>query len=121
MSIKEIVFTYFIMAAFFLAVDLLWLGLIAKKFYQKHLGRFFSDRVHWRAAMIFYVLFIAGVRETLGDGKLFGYMVFGPRYLPALLMILSPGAFITIGIIMGWFNTLDERARRRSEAAKGKR
>ncbi len=55
------ILTYFLMAVVFLAIDLFWLGLIAKKFYQKHLGRFFSDRVNWTAAVIFYFLFILGV------------------------------------------------------------
>ncbi|UCB50831.1 MAG: DUF2177 family protein [Deltaproteobacteria bacterium] len=61
MSIKHMILTYFLMAVVFLAIDLFWLGLIAKKFYQKHLGRFFSDRVNWTAAVIFYFLFILGV------------------------------------------------------------
>ena len=55
MSVKEILLTYFLMAVVFLAIDLFWLGVIAKKFYQKHLGRFFSDRVNWTAAGIFYL------------------------------------------------------------------
>lgn len=48
------------MAVVFFAVDLIWLGLIAKNFYEKHLGRFFSDKVNWKAAVIFYFLFILG-------------------------------------------------------------
>ncbi len=61
MSVKEILLTYFLMALVFLALDLFWLGLIAKNFYQKHLGRFFSDKVNWKAAVIFYLLFLLGV------------------------------------------------------------
>ena len=49
------------MGVVFLVIDLLWLGLIAKKFYLKHLGRFFSHKVNWTAAGIFYFLFILGV------------------------------------------------------------
>lgn len=61
MSAREIVITYLLMLMLFLAIDFFWLGLVAKNFYQKHLGRFFSDKVNWTAALIFYLLFILGV------------------------------------------------------------
>jgi uncharacterized membrane protein len=51
---------YFYALAVFLVFDGLWLGLIAKSFYQKHLG-FIMGPVNWYAAGIFYLLFIAGV------------------------------------------------------------
>lgn len=60
MLFKDMILTYVLMAILFLALDLIWLGLIAKNFYQKHLGRFFSDKVNWTAAIIFYFLFVIG-------------------------------------------------------------
>ena len=45
----------------FLVVDLLWLGLVAKSFYDKHLGYLLRKPVNWTAAIIFYLLFIAGL------------------------------------------------------------
>ena len=82
MSIKHMIFTYGIMAAVFLAVDLIWLGLIAKNFYQKHLGRFFSDKVNWKAALIFYFLFILGamifaVYPAVSQDSVMRAMIFG--------------------------------------------
>jgi uncharacterized membrane protein len=70
------------MAAVFLAVDLIWLGLIAKNFYQKHLGRFFSDKVNWKAALIFYFLFILGamifaVYPAVAQDSVMRAMIFG--------------------------------------------
>jgi len=47
--------------AVFFAVDMLWLGLIARTFYKKHLGFLMAPEVNWYAALIFYFLFIAGV------------------------------------------------------------
>jgi hypothetical protein len=41
------------MLVFFLAVDLLWLGVVARRFYLKHLGRFFAERVNWATAFLF--------------------------------------------------------------------
>ncbi len=45
----------------FFAIDLVWLGLIAKNLYSKYLGFIMSDKVNWIAALIFYALFIVGL------------------------------------------------------------
>jgi len=45
----------------FFAVDMLWLGLIARTFYKKHLGYLMAPSVNWTAAIIFYLMFIVGV------------------------------------------------------------
>jgi uncharacterized membrane protein len=47
--------------AVFFAVDMLWLGLVAKNFYKKYLGFLMAPQVNWVAAIIFYLLFIAGI------------------------------------------------------------
>ena len=44
----------------FFLIDMLWLGLIAKNFYQKHLG-FLMGPVNWPPAVIFYFIFIVGL------------------------------------------------------------
>jgi uncharacterized membrane protein len=82
MSAREFVITYLLMAILFLALDLFWLGLIAKNFYQKHLGRFFSDKVNWTAAIIFYFLFVLGtmifaVYPGVAHDSLMRAMMFG--------------------------------------------
>jgi len=48
------------LAAFF-AIDMLWLGLVARNFYNKQLGFLLSPNPNWAAAIIFYLLFIAGI------------------------------------------------------------
>jgi len=45
----------------FLAVDFFWLGFIAKGFYQRYLGHFFSEEVNWAAAFLFYLVFVFGM------------------------------------------------------------
>ncbi|TVP94208.1 MAG: DUF2177 family protein [Acholeplasmatales bacterium] len=45
----------------FFVVDLVWLGLVAKPFYDKHLGHLLRQPVNWTAAIIFYLMFIAGL------------------------------------------------------------
>ncbi len=64
------------------------------------------------------LLLIGTIREVLGDGKFFGYMVFGPNYQPVLLMLLAPGGFITIGLLLGYFNLLDSKTKEKAEAAR---
>ena len=45
----------------FFAIDILWLGLVARTFYSKHLGYLMTPNTKWAAAIIFYLLFIAGL------------------------------------------------------------
>lgn len=52
---------YALTALVFFAVDLLWLGVVAKGFYQEYLGHLMRPDVIWGAALLFYSIFIAGV------------------------------------------------------------
>lgn len=45
----------------FFAVDMLWLGVAAQSFYQKHLGFLMAPATNWAAAFAFYLLFIVGI------------------------------------------------------------
>ena len=55
-------------------------------------------------------LFVLGaVRELFGSGTLLGYSVFGEAYQPLLLMILPPGAFIAMGLLLAGMNLFDAR------------
>lgn len=45
----------------FFAIDMVWLGLVARTFYRKHLGYLMAPHPNWLAAVIFYLLFILGV------------------------------------------------------------
>lgn len=57
----ELIKIYLLTAVLFFAIDILWLGVVAKGFYHKHLGRLFRERVNWAAATIFYLLYILGI------------------------------------------------------------
>lgn len=52
---------FFIALVIFFAIDMLWLGLIAKNFYAKQLGDMMTENINWVAAIIFYLLFIIGL------------------------------------------------------------
>ncbi|HKL48806.1 MAG TPA: electron transport complex subunit E [Desulfuromonadales bacterium] len=54
-------------------------------------------------------LFVLGaVREVFGAGTIFGISLFGAAYQPLLLMILPPGAFISLGLLLAGMNRLDD-------------
>lgn len=52
---------YFIALTVFLAIDMVWLTLIAKGFYAKQLGYVMAKNPNLVAALTFYVIFIAGL------------------------------------------------------------
>ncbi|MCT8975996.1 electron transport complex subunit E [Clostridium sp. CX1] len=50
------------------------------------------------------LVIIGMIRELFGTGKLFGAHVMPASFQPALIMILAPGAFFTLGILMALLN-----------------
>ena len=54
---------------------------------------------------------ISFVRELLGSGTVFGFDVLTSFYNPAVIMILPPGAFLTMGLLLGLFNYISGRRR----------
>lgn len=47
---------------------------------------------------------IGAVREILGAGTIFGFNLLGAGYDPALIMIMAPGGFMTLGLLLALFN-----------------
>jgi uncharacterized membrane protein len=52
---------YLIVLPIFFAFDMIWLGIISKKFYAEQLGFLMKPNINWIAAISFYLLFIAGL------------------------------------------------------------
>lgn len=52
---------YFITLISFLAIDSLWLGLVAPSFYRSQIGHLMRDSPNFLAAGLFYLLFVYGV------------------------------------------------------------
>jgi electron transport complex protein RnfE len=57
------------------------------------------------------MVIIATFREILGNGTWLGFPLLGSSFKPVLLMILPPGAFITIGLLIGLLNWVDTRTK----------
>jgi len=79
---------YLITVPIFFIIDLVWLGVIAKGFYQKHLGYLMRPQINWAAAILFYLLFIIGI------------VLFAVR--PAL-ELQSPTRALVYGALFGFF------------------
>ena len=45
----------------FLIIDLVWLGVLARPFYQAQMGPLMRESPNWAAALVFYVIFVAGI------------------------------------------------------------
>lgn len=52
------------------------------------------------------------IRELLGSGKIFGLELFTKLFDPALIFILPPGAFITIGVLVAIINKFKSKGSR---------
>lgn len=61
MTVSMFLKLYAIAFVAFLAIDILWLGVIARSFYQTQLGHLMRANVNWAAALAFYLLFMVGV------------------------------------------------------------
>ncbi len=58
-----------------------------------------------------WVLFLLGtIREILGFGTWFGHRVLGSWFHPLIVMILPPGAFITLGVLVGLKNMIKKES-----------
>lgn len=58
------------------------------------------DALGTGAGFMIALLAMGAIREVLGAGTLLGFPVFGPSFEPWVLMILPPGGFLTLGIIL---------------------
>ena len=73
---------YLIALITFLAVDFVWLALVAKNFYRKNLGFLLAEKPNLWAAAAFYLLFVAGVVvfaivPALTEGSLWKAIILG--------------------------------------------
>ncbi|OOZ39412.1 electron transport complex subunit RsxE [Solemya pervernicosa gill symbiont] len=68
-----------------------------------------SDAVGMSLGFMFALFVLGAVREILGVGQLFGIDLFGANFEPWVIMILPPGGFLTLGLILLFFNWLTEK------------
>ncbi len=110
------VWIYLIATVAFFAIDMLWLGLIARNFYRDKLGFIFTGDVRWPAAIVFYLLYIGGIlyfavnpaleaaslQKALINGALFGLMCYATYDLTNMATIQQwPLVVVVVDIIWG--------------------
>jgi uncharacterized membrane protein len=92
---------YGISTAVFFAVDMIWLGVVAKQFYRRQLSGLLRPDVQWLPAIVFYLLFVGGLvffaiapaleRASIGraaaTGALFGVIAYATYDLTSLALI----------------------------------
>lgn len=64
-------------------------------------GRSLIDAFGMSVGFFIALLLLSAIREILGAGTFFGRQVMGPWFKPWIIMILPPGAFITLGFLIG--------------------
>ncbi len=52
---------------------------------------------------------LGAIRELLGVGSIFGISLFGEAFKPALMMIMPPGAFIALGLLIAAVNIITKK------------
>ena len=73
------------------------------------------DALGMASGFLLALFALGSVREILGEGALFGVSLFGPNFEPWVIMILPPGGFITLGLLLLFFNWVKERKERLAE------
>lgn len=94
----------------FFAIDMVWLGFVAKDFYAKQIGGLMKPDINWTAAIIFYFIFIAGLvvfvitpavvknswTQAVLMGALFGFVCYATYDLTNLAVAKDWPVFVTI-------------------------
>jgi len=63
---------------------------------------------------------LGGIREIFGSGSLFGVSLFGEAFEPWVIMILPPGGFLTLGVLLIIFAQVQKSRSRRQAILKEK-
>jgi len=103
-----------------LVLDLIWLGVVAKGFYQEQLGHLMRPDVRWLPAVLFYLIYVAVVvaivvvpaveQQSLGRavlfGALFGLAAYSAYDLTSLALIRDfPIKVAVVDLAWGTFLT----------------
>ena len=76
------------------------------------------DGIGMGLGFTFALTFIGSIRELLGSSTVVNFCLFPSFYQPALLVILAPGGFIRLGILIALFRNLQLRKEEESAGFK---
>jgi len=116
----KVIYLYLLTIPIFFAIDMIWLGFVAKGFYRNNLGHLLRPDVNWTAAIIFYLLYIIGIlifatmpaldknspRQAVLLGGLFGFFAYATYDLTNLATLKDwPVIVVWVDIVWGVFLT----------------
>ncbi len=82
---------------------------------KNSVGRSFIDALGMSSGFILALLVLSSIREILGAGTFLGHQVMGPWFKPWIIMILPPGAFLALGILLGMALHIEYKTKSRKE------
>ncbi len=77
-------------------------------------GRSLIDALGMSSGFIIALLILSSIREILGAGTFLGYQVMGAWFKPWIIMLLPPGAFITLGILLAIALQIERKTKSRA-------
>ncbi len=77
------------------------------------IGRSLIDALGMSSGFVLAMLLLSAIREILGMGTFLGYQVMGQWFEPWIIMILPPGAFITLGILLALALQIERKTKSR--------
>jgi uncharacterized membrane protein len=106
---------YAIALPVFFVIDMVWLGVVAKNFYRAQIGMLMRQDINWIAAIMFYLIFIAGLvifvivpsmeqrswTHVLLLGALFGFVSYATYDLTNLAIAKDWPLLVTI-VDLAW-------------------
>ena len=79
-----------------------------------------ADAVGMGGGFAIALFALGSIREVLGNGSFFGVSLFGPNFEPWVVMILPPGGFLMLGlllIVFAWVKSMRQRGAERERKA----
>ena len=112
----SLILKFLISFSVFLAIDLLWLGIVARNLYVHHMGHLLRTPPNWPVAFLFYALFVIGImifailpayeQKSIGYalkwGALFGFFTYMTYDLTNWAVLKDwPSGIVFIDILWG--------------------
>ncbi len=116
----ELIRNYLITFIVYFTIEMVWLGLLARKIYEKHLGYLMADKPNLMVSLIYFIIVVWGLiffaiypaltKSSLSyaiiAGALFGFMTYATYSMTNLATLKDWPLFITL-IDVSWGTVLN--------------
>ncbi len=75
---------------------------------KQSVGRSFLDALGMGIGFTLALIVLGSVREILGSGSIFEMQIMPDSFTKWVVMVLPAGAFLTLGLLVGVFNTINK-------------